>query len=58
MLWLHSGVKAMHISYYEMLDLCLWHDNLNVDDVIDEHPLVEFGAMTEDEFKNFLVEHY
>ena len=58
MLWLASGVKAMHIGYYGMLDLCLWHDNLNVDDVIEQHPDVDFDSFTEDEFKNFLIKHY
>ena len=46
MLWLASGVKAMHIGYYE------------IDDVLDEHPTVNFDCFTEDEFKNFLVKHY
>jgi hypothetical protein len=58
MLWQRSGVKAMHIGYYEMLDLCQWHNNLNVDDVIEQHPDVNFDSFTEDEFKNFLIKHY
>ena len=58
MLWLANGVKAMHIGYYEMLDLCQWHNNLNVDDVIEQHPDVDFDSFTEDEFKNFLIKHY
>ena len=58
MLWLNSGVKAMYIGYYEMLDLAAWHDNLNIDDVIAEHPTVLFDCFTEDEFKNFLVKNY
>jgi hypothetical protein len=48
----------MHIGYYEMLDLAAWHDNLNIDDVIADHPTVDFDCFTEDEFKNFLVKHY
>ena len=48
----------MHIGYYEMLDLAAWHDNLNIDDVIEQHPDVDFDSFTEDEFKNFLIKHY
>ena len=51
------------LYYYAMLDICSRHRRgtyrgLNPDQVIEDHPKINFDDMTEIQFKQFLKENY
>ena len=46
------------LYYYAMLDICVEHNGIDPEQVIKDHPKVNFDNMTEIQFKRFLEDHY
>ena len=46
------------LYYYAMLDICVDHNAIDPEQVIEDHPKINFDDMTEVQFKQFLKENY
>ncbi len=46
------------LSYYAMLDICVDHNGIDPEQVMEDHPKINFDDMTELHFKQFLKENY
>ena len=46
------------LYYYAMLDICVAHSRIDPEQVIEDHPKINFDSMTEIQFKEFLKENY
>ena len=46
------------LYYYAMLDICVDHNGIDPEQVIEDHPKINFDDMTEVQFKQFLKKNY
>ena len=46
------------LYYYAMLDICVDHNGIDPEQVIEDYPKINFDNMTEVQFKQFLKENY
>ena len=46
------------LYYYAMLDICVEHNGIDPEQVIEDHPKINFDNMTQVQFKQFLEDHY
>tara|TARA_R100000231_G_C5208438_1_gene129716 strand:- start:42 stop:227 length:186 start_codon:yes stop_codon:yes gene_type:complete len=46
------------LYYYAMLDICVDHNGIDPEQVMEDYPKINFDNMTEVQFKQFLKENY
>ena len=51
-------LSTQSLSYYAMLDICVAHNRLDPEQVMEDYPKINFDNMTEIQFKEFLKENY